>query len=51
MKHVRGLLRDANEIVIGLAVFLVINTTAFASYYIPSESMVPNLLVGDRLVR
>ena len=50
MKHVRSLLRDAYEIAIGLAVFLVINTTAFASYYIPSESMVPNLLVGDRLV-
>ena len=33
----------------GLAVAFVINTTAIASYYIPSESMVPNLLVGDRL--
>ncbi len=33
----------------GLAVAFVINTTAVASYYIPSESMVPNLLVGDRL--
>ena len=29
---------------------LAFRSFAFASYYIPSESMVPNLLVGDRIV-
>lgn len=34
--------------VVGL--FLVIQTVAFASFHIPSESMVPTLAVGDRVV-
>ena len=36
---------------IGLAVgfAFIFQTTAFATYYIPSESMVPTLQVGDRL--
>lgn len=32
------------------ALFLAIQTVAFASFHIPSESMVPTLAVGDRVV-
>ncbi len=45
-----NLWRSVRELLLGLVVLLVINTGAMASYYIPSESMVPNLLVGDHLV-
>ncbi|MBL4864417.1 MAG: signal peptidase I [Rhodobiaceae bacterium] len=33
-----------------LLAILAMRTTVFASYYIPSESMVPTLEVGDRLI-
>lgn len=33
-----------------LTAALVFRSFAFASYHIPSESMVPNLLVGDRII-
>lgn len=32
-----------------LGVFTVFRTTAYATYYIPSESMLPTLSVGDRI--
>lgn len=32
------------------AVFVAFQTTAFAMYYIPSESMLPTLAVGDRVI-
>jgi signal peptidase I len=36
---------------IGVALFtFVLKTVAFATYYIPSESMVPTLEVGDRVI-
>jgi signal peptidase I len=46
----RNLWRSMRELLLGLAVLFVVNTGAMASYYIPSESMAPNLLVGDHLV-
>src|SRR5258707_2267982 len=37
--------------IIGVGLFtFALKTVAFATYYIPSESMVPTLQVGDRLV-
>ena len=33
-----------------LLAVLIMRTAAFASYYIPSESMVPTLEVGDRIL-
>ena len=44
-----ALVETVKSITSGLAIAFVINTTCFASFYIPSESMVPNLMVGDRL--
>ena len=44
------LLYSVRELLLGFALLFVINTAAFASYYIPSESMTPNLQVGDHLV-
>jgi len=44
-----NLIKTVREFLLGLALVFVINTGAFANYYIPSESMMPNLLVGDRL--
>ena len=44
------LLYSVRERLLGFALLFVINTAAFASYYIPSESMTPNLQVGDHLV-
>lgn len=45
----RDLWRSFRELLLGLAVLFAINTAALANYYIPTESMVPNLLVGDHL--
>lgn len=45
-----NLIKSVREFLLGLVLLFVINTAAFASYYIPSESMTPNLLVGDHLV-
>jgi signal peptidase I len=45
----RRIYEELKSIFWGLALAFVVNTTCFASYYIPSESMVPTLLVGDRL--
>jgi signal peptidase I len=45
-----NLIKSVRELLLGLALLFVINTGALASYYIPSESMTPNLLVGDQLV-
>ena len=36
-------------VVVGLGLAAVFRTAAFATYFIPSESMVPTLEVGDRL--
>ena len=41
---------SVRELLLGLVLVFIINTAAFASYYIPSESMTPGLLVGDHLV-
>src|SRR5262249_36387625 len=40
----------AKTIAGAFAVYLVFTTVAFANYRIPSESMVPHLEVGDRIV-
>ncbi|MFT3727459.1 MAG: signal peptidase I [Terricaulis sp.] len=40
----------AKTIVGAIAVYLAFTTVAFANYRIPSESMVPHLEVGDRVV-
>jgi signal peptidase I len=45
-----NLIKSLRELLLGVAILFVVNTAAMASYYIPSESMVPNLLVGDHLV-
>ncbi len=42
--------REIASWAIMLAFVFLFRSFAFASYYIPSESMVPNLLVGDRIV-
>src|SRR5436853_61165 len=39
----------ATSLVLALAVAFAFQTAAFATFYIPSESMVPTLEVGDRL--
>lgn len=39
----------ATSIALAVAFAFAFQTAAFATYYIPSESMVPTLLVGDRL--
>lgn len=39
-----------SSIVLTLLFVIAFQTAAYASYYIPSESMVPTLQVGDRLV-
>src|SRR5215470_8314071 len=44
-------LKDLPRTLIGaFLVYLAVTTTAFANYSIPSESMVPTLEVGDRVV-
>jgi len=46
----RAFLKDiAGMLVLAFAFAFVFQTTAFATYFIPSESMVPTLQVGDRL--
>lgn len=45
----KTLWEHVRSIAAGIALYLVISTTAFASYFIPSESMVPSLFVGDHL--
>src|SRR5689334_17854165 len=40
----------AKTIASAFAVYIVFTTVAFANYSIPSESMVPHLEVGDRVV-
>ena len=47
VKQALGFLRDA---AIVLGAWLTVTTLAYASYHIPSESMVPTLQVGDRLL-
>ena len=46
----RALRSEAVFIAAVLAVFMVFRTTAYGMYYIPSESMLPTLAVGDRVV-
>ena len=41
--------REIMNWVVVLGLVFVFRSFAFGSYYIPSESLVPNLLVGDRL--
>ena len=43
-------IKEFSVIIIGaLVISFIFRTAAFATYYIPSESMVPTLQVGDRL--
>jgi len=46
MSRIRDL---ANTIIGALAIVVVLRSFAFATYHIPSESMVPTLEVGDRV--
>lgn len=46
LRHVRDI---CLIIVAGVGLAMIFRTTALATYYIPSESMVPTLQVGDRL--
>jgi signal peptidase I len=46
----KAVVAEAKSLALSLALVLAVNTAAFANYYIPSESMAPTLLVGDRLV-
>lgn len=48
MKH--EVIEWSRTISMVVALFLAIQTVAFASFHIPSESMVPTLAVGDRVV-
>jgi len=45
----REIKSDISFFAVVFAVFVVFRTTAFAMYYIPSESMLPTLTVGDRI--
>lgn len=47
---IRYALFSLRDIALGLAFVLAVNTSVFANYYIPSESMMPTLLVGDSVV-
>lgn len=44
------ILEWSRTIAMVIALFLAIQTVAFASFHIPSESMAPTLAVGDRVV-
>ncbi len=47
----KGKVAEWIRTIVGVGVFtFALKTVAFATYYIPSESMVPTLEVGDRLV-
>lgn len=46
-KQIVGVLKDFAVI---LSAYFLVTTLAYASYHIPSESMVPTLEVGDRLL-
>ena len=47
----RRLVAEWARTILGVGLFtLAMKTVAFATYYIPSESMVPTLEVGDRIV-
>ncbi len=46
----RQILELGRTLIAVAALTFVLKTVAFATYYIPSESMVPTLEVGDRLV-
>ncbi|MEL7489799.1 MAG: signal peptidase I [Pseudomonadota bacterium] len=47
---IAGILSEARFFVIALGVIMIFRTAAFGMYHIPSESMLPTLAVGDRIV-
>ena len=47
---IAGILSEAKFFMIALGVIMIFRTTAFGMYHIPSESMLPTLAVGDRII-
>ena len=45
----RRLLRDLGTLLLAALLALLIRATLFETYYVPSESMLPTLLVGDHM--
>jgi len=49
-KHIASFLSEMKFLAVVLTVAAIFRTTAFGMYHIPSESMLPTIAVGDRVV-
>lgn len=50
MKKERNLKQEIKGIILVVFLALLFRSVLYEAYYIPSESMLPNLLIGDRIV-